>query len=330
MKIQENVSDVLRQVMKKTKNVGGIKRVVWIAAGGSFGGFYPAQYFMDRESKVVPSQMFTSNEFNFATPPYVDENTLAVICSMSGTKETCVAAAKAKRLGAVTIGLYVNESLLTETCDFNIQYESIAVDESRTERVNSSVGLSIAMNLVEMTEGYEYYETAMNAFDLVDPIYRKAVAYTKKKKKKWAELNKDEKTIYVMGSGPAYGSAYIFSICNIEEMLQIDSPTINSCEFFHGPFEILDKNTSLFQLVSVGRMREADERAVRFLKQYGGEKIYILDGKELGLNDIDDTVSEYFNHVLFSPILNNVYMRNLSYATNKSYNTRRYMWKVEY
>lgn len=330
MKIQENVSDVLRQVMKKTKNVGGIKRVVWIAAGGSFGGFYPAQYFMDRESKVVPSQMFTSNEFNFATPPYVDENTLAVICSMSGTKETCVAAAKAKRLGAVTIGLYVNESLLTETCDFNIQYESIAVDESRTERVNSSVGLSIAMNLVEMTEGYEYYETAMNAFDLVDPIYRKAIAYTTPLAKKWAELNKDEKTIYVMGSGPAYGSAYIFSICNIEEMLQIDSPTINSCEFFHGPFEILDKNTSLFQLVSVGRMREADERAVRFLKQYGGEKIYILDGKELGLNDIDDTVSEYFNHVLFSPILNNVYMRNLSYATNKSYNTRRYMWKVEY
>lgn len=330
MKIQENVSDVLRQVMEKTKNVGGIKRVVWIAAGGSFGGFYPAQYFMDRESKVVPSQMFTSNEFNFATPPYVDENTLAVICSMSGTKETCVAAAKAKRLGAVTIGLYVNESLLTETCDFNIQYESIAVDESRTERVNSSVGLSIAMNLVEMTEGYEYYETAMNAFDLVDPIYRKAVAYTTPLAKKWAELNKDEKTIYVMGSGPAYGSAYIFSICNIEEMLQIDSPTINSCEFFHGPFEILDKNTSLFQLVSVGRMREADERAVTFLKQYGGEKIYILDGKELGLNDIDDTVSEYFNHVLFSPILNNVYMRNLSYATNKSYNTRRYMWKVEY
>lgn len=330
MKIQENVSDVLRQVMEKTKNVGGIKRVIWIAAGGSFGGFYPAQYFMDRESKVVPSQMFTSNEFNFATPPYVDENTLAVICSMNGTKETCVAAEKAKSLGAVTIGLYVNESLLTETCDFNIQYESIAVDESRTERVNSSVGLSIAMNLVEITEGYEYYETAMNAFDLVDPIYRKAVTYTTPLAKKWAELNKDEKTIYVMGSGPAYGSAYIFSICNIEEMLQIDSPTINSCEFFHGPFEILDKNTSLFQLVSVGRMREADERAVTFLKQYGGEKIYILDGKELGLNDIDDTVSEYFNHVLFSPILNNVYMRNLSYATNKSYNTRRYMWKVEY
>ncbi len=54
----------------------------------------------------------------------------------------------------------------------------------------------------------------------------------------WAAQVAGEKTIYVMGSGPAYGSAYIFSICNIEEMLQIDSPTINCCEFFHGPFRL--------------------------------------------------------------------------------------------
>ncbi|WP_225350217.1 hypothetical protein [Lacticaseibacillus pantheris] len=88
------------------------------------------------------------------------------------------------------------------------------------------------------------------------------------------------KPIYVLGSGPAYGAAYIFSICNIEEMLQISSPTTNSCEYFHGPFETLDKTTSVFQLVSVGRTRPADERSVRFLKEYGGDNVYILDAKE--------------------------------------------------
>jgi fructoselysine-6-P-deglycase FrlB-like protein len=330
MKIQNEVSDVLDKVLESKKKMGGIQNVVWVAAGGSFGGFYPAQYFMSRESKNIPSQMFTSNEFNYATPNYVNENTLAVICSMRGTKETCVAAQTAKKLGATTIGLYVEESLLTDTCDFNIQYESIALDESHTERVNSSIGLAIAINLVEKTQGYSDYKLAMDAFDIVHAIYLKAVDYTTPLAKKWAEQNKNEKTIYVMGSGPAYGSAYIFSICNIEEMLQIDSPTVNSCEFFHGPFEVIDKSTSVFQLVSVGRMREADERAVKFLKQYGGDKVYLLDGKELGLNDLDDKISEYFNHVLFSPILNNVYMRQLSYATSKDFNTRRYMWKVAY
>jgi len=52
--------------------------------------------------------------------------------------------------------------------------------------------------------------------------------------------------------------------------------------------------------------------------------------EEIGLNDLPDTVSEYFNHILFSPILNNVYMRALSAVTYKSYMTRRYMWKVAY
>ena len=56
----------------------------------------------------------------------------------------------------------------------------------------------------------------------------------------------------------------------------------------------------------------------------------MLDAKEIGLNDLPDTVSEYFNHILFSPILNNVYMRALSVTTHKSYLTRRYMWKVAY
>lgn len=330
MNIQETVKQVMNEALAKMAEHGGVKRVVWIAAGGSFGGFYPAQYFMDHQSTNLPSQMFTSNEFNFATPPYINENTLAVICSMRGTAETCVAAEVAKELGATTIGLYVEESKLTETCDFSIQYESIALDESRTERVNSSVGLLIAMHLTEMTEGYPAFEKAMAAFDKVDAIYHKAVAYTTPLAKKWALQNKDEQTIYVIGSGPAYGSAYIFSICNIEEMLQIDSPTINSCEFFHGPFEVIDKRTSVFLLVNVGRVRQADERVVAFLDQYGGDKVYQLDGKELGLNDLDDEVSEYFNHILFSPILNNVYMRELSYATNKDYNTRRYMWKVAY
>ena len=158
----------------------------------------------------------------------------------------------------------------------------------------------------------------MDGFRILDDIYRKAVDYATPLAKRWAEDNKDKDTIYVMGSGPAMGSAYIFSICNIMEMLQIDSPTVNCCEFFHGPFEVIDKSVSVFLLIAEGRTRPADERAVDFLKKYAG------------INRIRDSLSEYFNHLIFSPVLNNVYMRQLSYAIKKDYNTRRYMWKVQY
>ncbi len=65
---------------------------------------------------------------------------------MRGTKETCEAARVAKDHGAYVIAVYVEESPLTEVCDQKIKYESIALDESKTERVNSSVGLLIAAN----------------------------------------------------------------------------------------------------------------------------------------------------------------------------------------
>ena len=170
----------------------------------------------------------------------------------------------------------------------------------------------------------------MAAFDLIDPIYRKAVEYTRPLAAKWAEQNADKPCINVMAQGPLFGAAYVFSICNVQEMLQIDSCTINTCDFFHGPFEILDKRTSLFQLISVGRSRCNDEprhplrQPVRWRARLSARR------KELGLNDIKDSVSEYFNHLIFAPILNNVYMRALSAVTHKDYMTRRYMWKLEY
>ena len=46
------------------------------------------------------SSSYTSNEFVHATPAYVNENTLAVVVSMRGTKETIVAAQVAKDHGA--------------------------------------------------------------------------------------------------------------------------------------------------------------------------------------------------------------------------------------
>ena len=226
MTTQEQVKDVVSQVLADKADKGGIKRVVWIGAGGSNGGNYPAQYFMEHEATQVVSSSYTSNEFVHATPAYVNENTLAVVVSMRGTKETIVAAQVAKDHGASTIAIYVDESGLTEVCDYKIQYDSLAVDESCMGRTNSAVVTMIAMELTQQTEGYAEYETAMAAFDLVDPIYRKAVEYARPLAAKWAEQNADKPCINVMAQGPLFGAAYVFSICNVQEMLQIDTTNI--------------------------------------------------------------------------------------------------------
>ena len=324
------IRELIEKVIEDMEAAGGIKNVVWIAAGGSHDGHFAAQYFMDRESTVVRSQMITSSEFVYAPPKRVGKNSIVVITSMRGTKETIEAAQAAKTLGAVTISQYVEESELTEICDYNVQYGSIWEDHKDQGRTNAGNALRMAMAIVDIIEGYDYYNDAMEAFEKIQPAYERAKEYCTPLAKKWALQMKEEKSITVLASGPAYGSGHIFSTCNILEMLQIHSPTFNSCDFFHGPFEITDKNGAFFLLVADGRTRKADERAVIFMKKYAGDKVYILDAKELGINNLKDSVSEYFNHLLFTPILNNVYMKELSEAAGIDYTTRRYMWKVEY
>ena len=44
-----------------------------------------------------------------------------------------------------------------------------------------------------------------------------------------------------------------------------------------------------------------DERAERFLNQFGGHH-WIIDAEELGLGELDERVAEYFNSLLFHPI----------------------------
>lgn len=324
------IKEMVEAINEERQSVGGIKNVVWLAAGGSYGGFYPAHYFLDQESRVIRSKNITSNEFVKAPPVFVGENTLAVVCSMRGTPETIDAAKMAKKRGAATIALYIDESELTEVCDYKLNYDSVALDDSDFSKTNAAYGLLIAMVVMDVVEGYEHMETAMQSFEKVDTLYKQAVIDIRAKAIKWSLQNRESKSIHVMGSGAAYGAAYIFSICNIMEMLQIDSPTVNSCDFFHGPFEVIDEETSVFLLMGEGGSRPNDERAARFLQEFGGEKVFVLDSRDLGLDKIDPKIAEHFNHLIFSPILNNVFMRELAYQIKKDYTTRTYMWKAAY
>lgn len=49
------MKSLIREILKAKEQAGGIRNIVWVAAGGSNGGFYPAQYFMDREAAHIRS-----------------------------------------------------------------------------------------------------------------------------------------------------------------------------------------------------------------------------------------------------------------------------------
>lgn len=190
------------------------------------------------------------------------------------------------------------------------------------------VGLMVAVELLNQTEGYEHYEKFQEGVSRIDGIVKHARRHVEKRARAFAEEYKEDKVIYTMGSGAGYGAAYMESICIFMEMQWINSSSIHTGEFFHGPFEITDAQSPFMIQISEGPTRELDERALTFLRKYA-RRLEVLDAKDLGLSTIDATVVSYFNHSLFNNVYD-VYNHALADLRQHPLSTRRYMWKVEY
>ncbi|OBA06209.1 phosphosugar isomerase [Paenibacillus polymyxa] len=322
------IKKIIEEIVVNKQEAGGIKQVYYVACGGSYGAFYPAKTFLEKEAKEVKVGLYTSNEFVHNTPRAFGENSVLVVASHKGnTPETVKAAELGKTAGVPVIALtWVEDSPITEQADYVVKYTF--GDGKDIAREKTMKALMTAIEVLNQTEGYEHYEKFLDGVGKIDRIVKNACKHVEKRALAFAKNHKDDSVIYTMASGAGYGAAYMQSICIFMEMQWINSSSIHSGEYFHGPFEITDAEIPFVIQVSEGSTRALDERALKFLNRYT-QRVEVLDAKDLGLSTIDNSVVDYFNHSLF----NNVYpVYNQALAVERAHplTTRRYMWKVEY
>lgn len=319
-----------RQIISEIKEKqGDIKSVIFVGCGASKADLYPAKYFLDGNAKNLRVSHYTANEFNYATPEAVNETAIVISASLGGsTPETVQANARAKELGAHVITLTRSVgSALTKDADYIIYHR---FDESYSAKLEKmGYALELAMEILEQFEGYEYYKEMQEAFSKIYTLADEAAASARLYAKKFAEEYKDAPVIYVMSSGATHEVAYSTSICLMMEMQWINSGTFHSGEFFHGPFEIVEKDVPFILLMNDGRTREIDSRALTFLNRFEA-KTTVIDALDFGLSGvISKSVRDYFNPMLITAVFR-VYAEELSYARQHPLTKRRYMWKLEY
>lgn len=322
-----NPREMVKDILAKKETV---KNVFFVACGGSLVEFYPPKYFMDSEAKNCNAFLYTGEEFVCASPASLGEKSLVLICSHSGkTPEVLRAAALAKERGAVVVTYTANQGTpVNEAGDYNIIYGNRT--EEGSHYGDSPVLLSLRMmaELLAVTEEYQHLEQIMDGIAKIDVLIKNAMEQVKDRAKAWGKACEKEEMMYILGSGPAFGNVYGFAICSMMEMQWQNAAYIHSAEYFHGPFEVTDKNTTYVMLESSGPAREMDERAIEFLKKYGA-KYEIVDAKELGADIIDDTVVDYFTPLMFYKVMC-VYREELAKLRQHPLETRRYMGKVAY
>ncbi|NRD77171.1 SIS domain-containing protein [Bacillus sp. BRMEA1] len=321
--VDQQVQKVLDALKGRT-----INHVYFVACGGSSAIMYPNKYIMDREAKNLSSDVYSSNEFIHRNPRKLGENSLVILCSMSGTTpETVKAAEFARQKGALTVG-FTNQptSPLAQESEFVVKYEWGA--ESIAFNTNLGLLYQLTMGVLHVLEGNDKFDKMINSLANLQVIFEKSAKQYESQAQQFGQEYKDEKVIYTMASGANYGIAYSYAICILMEMQWIHSNAVHSGEYFHGPFEILDKDVPFIILLGLDETRPLDERALAFSKKYG-EKLAVLDAKDLDLTGIDEELKGYIAPLVLNYILRR-YAEQLADARNHPLSQRRYMWKVEY
>ncbi|WP_438495231.1 SIS domain-containing protein [Paenibacillus sp. IHBB 3054] len=321
-----NVHQVVEAVHGKVAK--GISEVYFVACGGSLVDMYPSKYFLESEAKKLVTGLYTANEFVHALPKRLGKQSVVIVCSHGGnTPESVAAAQAAKEKGAHTIGLTHNQdAALLKFSDYSFLYEW--GDDSDVKNNPMAIILELAVEFLQVSEGYAHVDAFQKGLQTINGIINQGKKQVAPRARVFAEKYRNEELYYILTSGASYGHAYGFAICSLMEMQWLHAAAIHSGEFFHGPFEVTDKETPFILMINEGRTRELDERARTFLNQYA-EKVEVIDAKELGLGVIADEVVEFFNPVLFYSIIC-VYREALAEVRNHPLETRRYMGKVAY
>ena len=135
-------------------------------------------------------------------------------------------------------------------------------------------------------------------------------------------------SMFVIGGGPMYTTAYVFAGCFLMEMQRINAHPIHALDFFHGPFELLDATTPTLLLLGEGVYRPYAERVGDFCMRYMGGCI-CYDASTFEMSGIDALIRPIAAPFIVDAALTNV-VEQLAILRDHPLDTRRYMGKVEY
>jgi len=306
-----------------------ISTVYFVGCGASQADLYPGKYFLEANAKKIRTNICTANEFVYATPASIGPDAIVITCSLSGgTPEAVAATKKAMELGAEVIAVTIEaESALAKAAKYQIIHGFYKDYGAKMEKMTNVVAL--ACEILNTYEGYEYYDDMQDGFAKIYDLINESVKSLLPRAQAFGKEYKDMQMLYVMSSGPMAMVAYSYSMFLMMEMQWVPSSSFNTGEYFHGPFELTEKDVPYLLLMNDGPTRAMDARALTFLQRFDA-KVTVVDAKDFGLSSvIKSTVSEYFNPMLVCGVLR-MYAEQLAIERNHPLTMRRYMWKLEY
>ena len=310
-----------------------VNHIFLVACGGSLSIMMPGKYFLDRHSRTLASDAYNADEFVNRNPARLGPNALVIACSQTGTtRETLRAARHAKSQGALTIGMTLDlASPLAAAVDFPVAYRASYTTGVPIDAADSNYAVLYALlaGIVKECDGVDLVTPLFASLGNLQGVIDKAHLQLAPTFATYAPRYKDVSAIYTLACGPVYGAAYSFSTCVLMEMQWYDSQAIHAGEFFHGPFEVVDRSSCFIAMLGVDETRPLALRARDFLLKYGTpQNILVLDAKDLDLAGLDERFAGYLVPLVFFDTLWKFAFRLAELRRHPMLEGRRYMKKI--
>ena len=302
-----------------------IDRIHFVACGSANRAMRGLAYWIEHYSPRLEVKRYFPAEYMAQNPARLDARTLVVLASKSGTTPETVAAAewlKDKPARVVAFSQFGERALAQKAPKTFLVGDTPESFTAMFMLMQAMVGGMMAR------DGWPLIEPLMTSLDALPAAICDAAVQNDARARADAEAYRHDRTFYHVAAGPCFTTAYVFGVCILMEMLWLHSYPIEGAEFFHGPFEIVDKTTPLLLITGEDPSRPLMERVSRFCDTYAG-RVMAYDSRDYAMPGIDPAIRPIVAPYVLQAALKR-FSVHLSDLHGQPLSTRRYMWKVPY
>lgn len=323
VKVLPGVKAVLEGLKGRT-----FQNIYFVACGGSLALMQPSQYLVDTKAERLAAQSLNSNEFIYRNQPALGAESVVILCSQEGkTPETVAAAAYARRKEATVVTIAMEDNTpLEQEGEFYVKYGYYGTADA----IDTSYGVMylLTAGILEQQEELAIFGDMVRNLENLTAVLKGAKEQYQPRARAFAESCRDDRVIYSLASGSDYSQAYVFCNCYLMEMQWMNAIPIHAGEFFHGPFEIIEKDSPVVLLMGLDQTRYLEERALTFLTAYT-DRVFQIDMAGVDFTGIDEEWRGYLAPLVINNICR-MYAQNIADVRDHSLDIRRYMHIVEY
>jgi fructoselysine 6-phosphate deglycase len=304
----------------------GLNNVFLVGCGGSLNDFGSLHFVLESRSQAFPVFHMNSDEFVVRRPAQLGVGSLVLVASHNGTtKETLQAARVAREAGARVVAFTKDLSTpLAPLGDDVFVYESDRTILAPKQVLISQLGYA----LLEASGVPGDYDGIRRAFDALPAALDRAHDEADELFPEIARALAAADHTYVLAGGPNYAVGYGMAMCYFLEMQRLGATAFHANEFFHGAFEIVDRDTSLLIWRGEDASQGQNDRLDVFLTQYN-DNHHVVDSRRFALDGVPAELRGEVTPLLLSTLSKRL-AEHLESITGNPLTRRRYMFTVEY